>query len=62
MFLRRLGAVLLWLLIVLLLVPVVVPPFLDRIYYRGPVSDHFDGNASSTPMASRPGGMAAASR
>ena len=41
--LRRLGAVLLWLLIALLLVPVVVPPFLDRIYYRGPVSDHFDG-------------------
>ncbi len=42
-FLRRLGAILLWLLIVLLLVPVVVPPFLDRIYYRGPVSGHFDG-------------------
>ena len=30
-------------LILLLLLPVLVPPFLDRTYYRGPVSGHFDG-------------------
>jgi len=41
--LRRIGALLVWLLILVLLLPVVVPPFLDRIYYRGPVSAHFDG-------------------
>jgi L-ascorbate metabolism protein UlaG (beta-lactamase superfamily) len=39
----RLGKALLLLVIVGLLFPVVVPPFLDRIYYRGPKSDHFDG-------------------
>jgi L-ascorbate metabolism protein UlaG (beta-lactamase superfamily) len=27
----------------------VVPPFLDRIYYRGPVSDHFDGSRFFNP-------------
>jgi L-ascorbate metabolism protein UlaG (beta-lactamase superfamily) len=26
-----------------------VPPFLDRIYYRGPVSDHFDGERFFNP-------------
>ncbi len=33
----------------MLLIPVVVPPFLDRIYYRGPVSDHFDGHRFFNP-------------
>ncbi|WP_156680528.1 MBL fold metallo-hydrolase [Sphingomonas profundi] len=47
--LRRLGAILYWLLIGVLLVPVVAPPFLDRIYYRGPVSDHFDGTRFFNP-------------
>ncbi|NIJ08305.1 L-ascorbate metabolism protein UlaG (beta-lactamase superfamily) [Sphingomonas vulcanisoli] len=41
--LRRLGTALLFLIILLLLAPVVVPPFLDRIYYRGPISVHYDG-------------------
>ncbi|QJU58631.1 Zn-dependent hydrolase [Sphingomonas sp. AP4-R1] len=41
--LRRMGTALLFLLILLVLAPVVVPPFLDRIYYRGPVSGHYDG-------------------
>jgi L-ascorbate metabolism protein UlaG (beta-lactamase superfamily) len=41
--LRRLGAILLWVAVLLLLLPALVPPFLDRIYYRGPVSDHYDG-------------------
>ncbi|MDB5687124.1 MAG: hypothetical protein JWR77_1713 [Rhizorhabdus sp.] len=36
-------------LIALLLVPIVVPPFLDRIYYRGPVSNHFDGRHFFNP-------------
>jgi L-ascorbate metabolism protein UlaG (beta-lactamase superfamily) len=41
--LKRAAKALLILFIVLLLLPVMVPPFLDRIYYRGPVSGHFDG-------------------
>ena len=41
--LRRLGALLLLLLILLGLAAVIVPSFLDRIYYRGPTSGHFDG-------------------
>jgi L-ascorbate metabolism protein UlaG (beta-lactamase superfamily) len=41
--LRRIGTALLFVLIAALLAPVVVPPFLDRIYYRGPVSAHYDG-------------------
>ena len=36
-------------LIVLLLLPATVPPFLDRIYYRGPVSGHFDGQHFFNP-------------
>ncbi|WP_294392343.1 MBL fold metallo-hydrolase [uncultured Sphingomonas sp.] len=41
--LRVAGTVLLWLAVVLLLLPALLPPFLDRIYYRGPVSDHYNG-------------------
>jgi len=36
-------------LILLLLLPVLVPPFLDRTYYRGPVSSHFDGQRFFNP-------------
>ena len=36
-------------LILLLLLPVLVPPFLDRIYYRGPVSGHYDGQHFFNP-------------
>lgn len=36
-------------LILILLLPAVVPPFLDRIYYRGPVSGHFDGQHFFNP-------------
>ena len=43
------GTALLFLIVALLLVPIVVPPFLDRIYYRGPVSDHFDGRRFFNP-------------
>lgn len=42
-FLRWTGATLLWAVVLLCLAATVVPHFLDRIYYRGPVSAHFDG-------------------
>jgi L-ascorbate metabolism protein UlaG (beta-lactamase superfamily) len=48
-FLRRLGTALLFLLVGLCFVPSVVPPFLDRIYYRGPASGHFDGERFFNP-------------
>ena len=41
--LKWLGTILLFLAIAICWAPTLVPPFLDRIYYRGPVSDHFDG-------------------
>ncbi|TPG12138.1 MBL fold metallo-hydrolase [Sphingomonas oligophenolica] len=37
------GGALLLLIILFGLAVTIVPRFLDRIYYRGPVSDHFDG-------------------
>ncbi|MCM8731770.1 MBL fold metallo-hydrolase [Hephaestia sp. GCM10023244] len=40
---RFAGSAVLVLVIVALLAIVIVPRFLDRVYYRGPVSDHFDG-------------------
>jgi len=42
-------AALLWLCVALLLMVTFVPAFLDRIYYRGPVSDHFDGGHFANP-------------
>lgn len=41
--LRRTVAILLWLVVATCLAAVIVPQFLDRIYYRGEVSSHFDG-------------------
>ncbi|MDT8759096.1 MBL fold metallo-hydrolase [Sphingomonas psychrotolerans] len=41
--LRWSGAVILWTVVVLCLTFTVLPHFLDRIYYRGPASAHFDG-------------------
>ena len=35
--------------VALLLVPVLVPPFLDHVDYRGPRSDHFDGRHFFNP-------------
>ena len=37
------GVVLLFLIILAALAVTIVPRFLDRVYYRGPASDHFDG-------------------
>jgi L-ascorbate metabolism protein UlaG (beta-lactamase superfamily) len=54
------GQGLLWLAVVLCLAVVIVPKFLDRIYYRGPVSGHFDGarffNPDGEDTAAPPGG------
>src|SRR5687768_10799095 len=46
---RAIGRVLLALIVVLLLSVVLVPPFIDRIYYRGPESAHFDGERFFNP-------------
>ena len=43
------GRGLLWLAIALCSALVVVPPFLDRIYYTGPRSGHFDGQRFFNP-------------
>ena len=46
---RRLGTFILFLAVVICLAPVVVPPFLDRTYYQGPPSDHFEGGRFLNP-------------
>ena len=40
---RRTVTILLFTAAAIALAPTMVPPFLDRIYYRGPKSGHFDG-------------------
>ena len=49
--LKWVGTVLLFALVALCFAPTLVPPFLDRIYYRGPISDHFDGERFFNPGA-----------
>ena len=46
---KPVGTVLLFMLVALLLAPTVLRPFLDRVYYRGPKSDHFDGQRFFNP-------------
>lgn len=46
---KRIGAGLLWLVVLLCLAIAIVPDFLDARYYRGPVSDHFDGEHFFNP-------------
>lgn len=46
---RILLAILLWLIVVACLAAVIVPQFLDRIYYRGATSSHFDGERFFNP-------------
>lgn len=41
--LKAVGTFLLFAVIAICLAPTLVPPFLDRIYYRGPPSGHYDG-------------------
>lgn len=61
--LKRAGTALLFAVVALLLAPTVVPPFLDRVYYRGPASDHFDGRRFHNPDGgpTEAGGRVAAS-
>ncbi|WP_294288418.1 MBL fold metallo-hydrolase [uncultured Sphingomonas sp.] len=47
--LRLSGAALMWLVILALLAVVIVPRFLDRRYYEGPASAHFDGQRFFNP-------------
>ena len=47
--LRRLGTFLLFLVVALCFAPSLIPPFLDRIYYEGPRSSHFDGERFFNP-------------
>jgi L-ascorbate metabolism protein UlaG (beta-lactamase superfamily) len=47
--LRIVLALLLWIVVVLCLTATVAPFFLDRVYYRGPVSGHFDGKRFFNP-------------
>lgn len=57
--LRRTGIMLLWLVIALCVASAIVPRYLDRIYYRGSVSAHFDGARFFNPTGddtSRPPG------
>src|SRR5215213_2425228 len=60
--LRRLGTLLLFLLVGLCFAPSLIPPFLDRLYYEGPRSDHYDGerffNPDPDPRAAVHGGAA----
>ena len=47
--LKILGGILLLLVILFGLAATIVPRFLDRVYYRGPASDHFDGERFFNP-------------
>ena len=49
--LKWLGTALLFLAIGICFLPTLVPPFLDRIYYEGPRSSHFDGRHFFNPGA-----------
>jgi L-ascorbate metabolism protein UlaG (beta-lactamase superfamily) len=53
--LRWLGTLLLFAAVILCFLPTLVPPFLDRVYYEGPASDHFDGRHFFNPAARRAG-------
>jgi L-ascorbate metabolism protein UlaG (beta-lactamase superfamily) len=53
--LKGLGTILLFALVALCFAPTLVPPFLDRVYYRGPASGHFDGRHFFNPGAAPPG-------
>lgn len=46
---RYLRLTLFWLLVAVLAAVVLVPPFLDRIYYQGPSSENFDGQRFFNP-------------
>ena len=47
--LKIVGSVVLLAIVVLALAVTIVPRFLDRVYYRGPASAHFDGERFANP-------------
>ncbi len=47
--LRRLGTLLLFVAAALCFAPTLIPPFLDRLYYKGPPSGHYDGKHFFNP-------------
>lgn len=55
------GRALLFAAIALCFAPTVIPPFLDRVYYQGPPSDHYDGarffNPDPAPTGPRQGSV-----
>ncbi len=60
--LRWIGTGLLFLVIAICFAPTVAPPFLDRVYYQGPPSSHYDGARFFNPdgealRLGRPGGF-----
>lgn len=46
---RIVLAILLWAVVALCLAATIAPFFLDRVYYRGPVTNHFDGQRFFNP-------------
>ncbi len=54
--LRWIGTLLLFLAAAVCFAPTVVPPFLDRHYYDGPVSAHYDGERFFNPDGAAPRG------
>ena len=59
------GGIVLLLIVLVALAVTIVPRYLDRIYYRGPAGDHFDGERFSNPdgdedTAMAPGGTSRA--
>ena len=46
---RRIGTIILWLVVTLCLLITILPRFLDARYYRGPASAHFDGEHFFNP-------------
>ena len=52
--LRGFGALILFILVALCFAPTIIPPFLDRIYYRGPPGAHFDGERFFNPDGAPP--------
>ena len=52
--LRWLGSGIVFLAAALCFAPTVIPPFLDRTYYEGPSSDHFDGERFFNPDGAAP--------
>jgi L-ascorbate metabolism protein UlaG (beta-lactamase superfamily) len=52
--LRGVATALLFLVVAICFAPTLVMPFLDRAYYQGPTSDHFDGERFFNPTVQAP--------